>query len=180
MSKLIIALAVIFTVNIGHSFEIEPFAGYGIGSRNDDTSTNFDTKALILGARAGIGIFPMFTAGVQATLLSGGSSDSTTLSQDLSGTEAGVYVKWSAPIMLQAYAGYNILANKTETLAGVDTEFTGNGFFLGVGWTGLPFVVINLEMHRDSYSESKTAGTTTTLNDTTTEMFRLTISLPLP
>ena len=119
---------------------IDPYVGsasttidYEIGSLEDDDSD----AATVFGARLG-GSFTLFSAGVDYQVFSGDDSLTTT----------SAFVGVDLPILLRFWAEYMLSSTfDSEDLddAGIDLIFK-NGYSLGVGFTGLPLVSLNLEL----------------------------------
>jgi hypothetical protein len=86
----------------------------------------------------------------------------------------GLFVSYEFPILLRVYATY-ILSSKADT--GQPADIEGSGMKLGVGWTGLPFVVINLEMTNRTFDEYDGQPLT---NEIDLNTYALVVSLPLP
>jgi hypothetical protein len=166
--------AVMISASVSQAIYFEPYLGlYGTGSGTMTTpsaATQDLTATLGYGLRLGYG-FMGFSAGVDYEM---GKIDSkasgTTTKVDT--TNLGVFGSFDVPVLpVRAYLTYFIDA-KSKTEAGVESK--GKGFKLGVGFTGLPFVVINI----DYYSiKNDTMGGATTDQDI--KMTVLSVSLPL-
>jgi hypothetical protein len=77
---------------------------------------------------------------------------------------------------LRAWAGYGF--NNKVVADNPDGEWSGTAMKLGVGFTGLPFISINLEYTKDTVD--KTSGTVIgTDNDLNHDAYMLSLSLPL-
>ena len=92
-------------------------------------------------------------------------------------TDWGAFVGFEFPILVRVYAGY-IFSAKGE----VSTDFgkakmEGAGTKVGVGFTGLPFVDINVEYRRGTYDDVKIGGVKS--DDTDFSSLMLGVSLPL-
>jgi len=93
--------------------------------------------------------------------------------------ERGGFIGYEFPVLFRVYAGY-IFSGTGTTKAddGTKIEFNeGTGSKVGVGFTGLPFVDINLEYRQMKYPEM-TLGSTDTDTDTTYSTIMLGLSLP--
>lgn len=132
-----------FSTQAQASIVVDPFLAYESGS-NDVTGVGF-------GARIGYGILG-FSAGIEygSTSFSGNGTSGTA-------TDLGAYVGYEFPILLRAYLSY-FLDSKMDSSG---SEFTGNGGYkMGVGYTGLPLISINLETIQRKYSKMDGAEAT--------------------
>lgn len=148
---------------------IEPFLGYGFGSGEYAASgiTTRETKesGMHIGGRLGYQMLG-FMGGLEYRKTSGsykfsGPSSLTSLAAlpdaDYSGTEVGAFIGYNLPILMRAYIGYTFSSkwelegnswrsNNGDELSGSTTTF-------GVGFTGLPFVSLNLEYRMLSFDK---------------------------
>lgn len=98
---------------------------------------------------------------------------------DLNASEWAGFVGFEFPVLLRVYAGYIFSANG-ESQVGNGTKVTvseGSGMKFGVGFTGLPFIDINLEYRRGTYSEFKVGGVKSNV-DTDFNAYMISLSLP--
>lgn len=138
-------------------FLVEPYLGYRVGDLEStpNGSIAYDTSGHSIGARLG-GTFTMFMAGIDYSMGSlsadqtkGGSTD-----VDLDTTQLGIFAGIELPVLLRAWATYYVSANFENSSN--SNEWKGDGIGLGVGFTGLPFVSLNLEYKKMSYDEAPT------------------------
>ncbi len=173
-----IALALLLVFGMGtqaQAFFIEPFVNYGTGDNPDASNTEY--TATEFGARVG-GSTLGFLYGLEYTRFSGDYEAGST-KDDIGGSDIGITVGYDFPIMIRAYATYFLKSEATREST-VDIDFEGSGGTrIGVGFTMLPFININLEMITRSYDEN-TAGGLTTEDDTDLEGYNIGISIPLP
>lgn len=153
---------------------LEPYLGYAFGSSETKgrNSTLFDSefsyKTPYLGARVGYGMMGLsvgvdysFTMADYDTDISVPANSTST---DEFGNKAlGIFANFDAPVLpLRVWATYFLNweseTKKSTTLADVGDTESGKGFGLGVGFTGLPFLAINLELRQISIDESKDAS----------------------
>ena len=126
---------------------IEPFLGYAVSGKEDDGGSA-DIKGMDYGARLGA-TFAMFSVGAE---YAGGSYE-----QDESGgtkfdtTDIGLTFAFDFPIMIRLYATY-FLSSEAKPDSGT-TEKGSGGYRVGIGYTGLPFVDINIEMVKRVYDD---------------------------
>jgi len=184
-SKLTIALLSIFlfTSTVQAGVLVEPYVGYSLGlSKDYDNKTN-DYKTPQFGARLGYQFLGLM-AGVDYSLSSSfdlnqkkittGATSKTPSEKN----QLGLFVGYEFPILLRAWGTYFLDSNFKKTPA-PSKNYSGNGYALGVGFTGLPFVSLNLEYRSFSYDSSKRSGTTTSLNPKWT-MNEILLSVSLP
>jgi hypothetical protein len=205
MRKLITALFLTSTLSVAQAgVHIEPYLGYMLHSSEQktttttalDTTTEYSASSPLLGARLGYGMLG-FSFGVDYSMSTGAfeleqdSPATTTPSDKYKSTNLGLYAGFTFPIMLRVWATY-FINNKLEldkvggTAANSDSmELTGNGLAVGVGWTGLPFLALNLEYRMLTFDEIKRRdGTVVALPSTTfgeleAKEIVLSVSLPL-
>ncbi len=191
MKKTLLKLSLLTAMlipSMSHAFIIEPWAGYALSGGDN----NSDITGPAFGLRAGysfIGGFQIggeyFTAAQEAeyTILS------TTTTYDFDQTGMGAFIGWDLPaIPLRFYLTYffDSEVEFTPSFASiVDKLKAGSGTKIGVGFTGLPFIVLNLEYQSITYDEAELLGQTVTLSDISTSDFGydtifLSVSLPLP
>ncbi|ATH08130.1 hypothetical protein BIY24_09260 [Halobacteriovorax marinus] len=176
---------------------VEPFIGYGIGSAEYTTgSLTADAKNTgpQFGARLGYTAFG-FMGGLEYRKSSGslsydkhtggGTWTNSGVDQDYSGTEIGAFLGYELPILLRAYVGYTFntkweFDKNGAWIGAANDELSGNTTTLGVGFTGLPFVSLNLEFRMielDKYKDVS-LGTETSTDFSSNEVV-LGVSLPL-
>lgn len=182
MKKIIVAMMLMFTTNAG--LLVEPYLGYDIGKFSTEISgTEFEwtTNGPVVGGRLGY-TFLTFMAGVDYSITTLDAEIDTagytsTLS-DFDGNHLGIFAGVELPVLLRAWATYFLSSKLTDN---DDDEYDGSGFGLGVGFTGLPFVSLNLEYRSMTYDEftDVSAGTTSTDRDYDVSEILFTVSLPL-
>lgn len=169
ISKLAIALfsLFLFTSTVQAGVLVEPYAGYSIGLSKDYGNSTYDYSTPQFGARLGYQFLGLM-AGVDYSLSSSfdlNEKDKTTGATTKTSSEknqVGLFVGYNLPMLLRAWGTYYLDANLKNTPVPA-TTYNGNGYALGVGFTGLPFVSLNLEYRSFSYDSSKTSGTKSTL-----------------
>ncbi|MEK6624811.1 MAG: hypothetical protein AABY86_07575 [Bdellovibrionota bacterium] len=120
----------------------------------------------------------------------------TTPSDEYTRNDLGLYVGYKFPLLFRVWGTY-FLKNKMELdksgtteSASDSVEIEGKGYALGAGFTGLPFVAVNLEYRAITYDKIKQRnGTTVTLpysiagtavmNEIEAKDIVLSVSLPL-
>jgi hypothetical protein len=162
--------AVIFVAQAHAGFMIEPFLGYEMGTAKG-TSSSHDLKGLSYGARLGYSV-TMFSFGAE---YGGGKLELDTNPTDhLANTDLGAFVAVDFPVMIRAFATYML---KAEAKEDDGTKLTGKGFRIGVGYTGFPFISINLEHISKTYDEADGHALSA---DFKTDTNMLSVSVPLP
>ncbi|HXH32038.1 MAG TPA: hypothetical protein VNJ01_14610 [Bacteriovoracaceae bacterium] len=156
---------------------VEPLIGYNFGTDVETSTKNYDGSGAALGARLGYQNLG-FQLGVDY-LRSAIDLDSNDFSEDLTMSEWAGFIGFEFPILLRVYAGYIFSASGETESAGQTVEFTeGSGTKLGVGFTGLPFVVLNLEYRAGTFDAIKTVGPEIK-QETDYNSYLLSLSLPL-
>jgi len=163
---------------------IEPYLGYIFSADTKETGSGsgsfdykYDYSGLNYGGRLGYSTFGL-QVGLDYNMASYDyeTSNSTTKLKDAYDFNAfGAFVGFKFPVLLRVWGTYYFnaeLKDKDSGSGGVYTpsgsKFNGNGFGLGAGFTGLPFVNINLEYRSFTYDEGTTsAGVKLNLPDTT-------------
>lgn len=86
--------------------------------------------------------------------------DDNDFDKNIEASEWGAFVGFKFPILLRVYAGYIFSATgDTEDSANNKYEFSkGSGYKAGIGFTGLPFVNINVEYRSGTFDEIKING----------------------
>ena len=154
--KLLIAVIIAFSIVSFHNnkaeagFMIEPYLGYEIGKMTLEGTINNtpippvegDFNGFNLGARLGFTMLT-FSAGVDYMLTTGDDDNNT----ESSINHLGVFVGFDFPVLLRLYAVYMFsVTNSYKDSNGSDVDYEGSGYKVGLGFTGLPLVSINLDM----------------------------------
>ena len=169
---------------------IEPFLGYGLGSGEvSQTSPSIDTKSdgMQFGARLGYQYLGLM-GGLEYRKTSGSYKyDGPATNQvdaDVSGTEIGAFIGYNLPILMRAYVGYSFSStwelDKNSWRGGNGDELSGNTTTFGVGFTGLPFVSLNLEYRMisfDKFIDSSNNSAESTVDESVNEIV-LGVSIP--
>jgi hypothetical protein len=108
--------------------------------------------------------------------------DSSKFKSDMNVKEFAGFVGFEFPILLRAYAGYIFSATAdSDVNIGAGKQSldlsSGKGMKLGVGFTGLPFVDINFEYRKGTFSEMKLGGVKSDI-DTDYSAYMISASLP--
>ena len=175
-------------------FLIEPYLGYGIsgdgslklsgnGTDHDLNYHNF-TFGGKLGAQ-GMGIMGGFDYGASSYKLKSVTS-SNNYEDSVEQDQIGVFFGYNFPVLVRLYASYYFAA----TLDGVDPpsashqidnrdEFTGDGYALGIGFTGIPLFSLNLEFRKFNYDTWKVSGVEQSYIDFSLSEIMLSVSMPI-
>ncbi|RZF23037.1 hypothetical protein DAY19_04500 [Halobacteriovorax vibrionivorans] len=141
MKRLLIAMMIMvagFQANAG--IYVEPYLGYNLAG----DFNNVDTNGVNIGGRLGYSLPMLVSLGLDYNM---GTYDADGTDIDVS--NLGLYAAVDFPILVRAYASYYLNA-KAEIGA---SEYEGSGVALGVGFTGLPFVSVNVEYRTINYDE---------------------------
>tara|TARA_Y100000780_G_scaffold232591_1_gene267920 strand:- start:15381 stop:15959 length:579 start_codon:yes stop_codon:yes gene_type:complete len=160
---------------------IEPYLGYGIGS-GDRNNTDYDYNTPQFGARLGYQMLGLM-GGIDYSLAPEFDLEAETAGStskiDTDKNQLGLFVGYEFPILLRAWATYYLSSKLETTSATATTEYSGGGYALGVGFTGLPFVSLNLEYRMFSYDEVETGSFKGDL-DPELELNEIFLSVSLP
>ncbi|MFP5385007.1 MAG: hypothetical protein ACLGHN_02950 [Bacteriovoracia bacterium] len=179
---LILAFLIINPVKAG--VLIEPVVGYNFSQFEIDNVgfSEENANGVAVGGRLGYQQLG-FQLGLDYLRSSLNVSDND-YKEDLVVSEFGGFVGFEFPILLRVYAGYIFSATgETEADFGAgagkqELEFKdGRGAKFGVGFTGLPFIDINFEYRKGTFSEYK-LGTTKVDEETSYNSFMVGLSLP--
>ncbi|MDD0853320.1 outer membrane beta-barrel protein [Halobacteriovorax sp. GB3] len=190
MKKLLLVLCATLMVNAQAGVLVEPYLGYRLVSGEDSNSskTEYDYNGSVIGGRLGYQFLGFmggldYSRGLGAYELEQKDSSGTS-KNDYTQSSFGLFAGYELPILLRAWVTY-WMSNKLEGDSGAvnGDEFNGSGYGLGIGFTGLPFVSLNLEYRNMTYDEffDKAAGTTTALSgDSEIGMSEILLSVSLP
>jgi hypothetical protein len=153
---------------------LEPYLKYDVTGSDNINGTNSTLTGPGFGARVGYQALLFFFAldyGItNGTVTTNGSSNSFTQNQAF--VEVGVHVP-----LLRAWAGYGFLDSST-TNTNPNITISGSALKIGLGFTGLPLVSINLEYTMDTYTQEKYNSTTTSLSSSNGNTVALGVSIP--
>ena len=151
---------------------IDPYVGIGSTASTLDLATSEKETASsnAVGARLGYS-FILLSAGIDYQMMNAKDA----LDEDMKMTNTSAFVGVDLPILLRFWAEY-FFSSKLDgdTFDTYDTTFK-DGYGLGIGFTGLPFVSINLEVETLNY-DMTVSGIDTDYSNAST---LLSVSLPL-
>jgi hypothetical protein len=177
-SSIFLIFTVLFSLNSYAGLLIEPVVGYNLGAKADFENGEKYSGGVgpSFGGRLGYQNF-----GLQLGLDYLNSTidlDDPDLDDDLSTSEWAAFVGFKFPILLRVYGGYIFSATGETKSGGTKVELEkGNGYKAGIGFTGLPFLEINVE-YRSGTFEEWTSGTIQ--NDTSVDYQSIMVGLSLP
>ena len=138
--KLLIAvIAASFSLSSFAGLLIDPYIGAGTHKTTFDLNTDVDDSSdnlSTVGSRVGLS-FLLLSAGIDYEM------------QKVDGdavTNMSVFVGVDLPVLLRFWGEYFLSSDVEDA----DYEFK-NGYAVGVGFTGLPFVSLNLELQNINY-----------------------------
>ncbi len=156
---------------------IEPVIGYNLKFDFKDDSGTEKGMGTSFGGRLGYQ-----NLGLQLGLdylKSSIKMDDDAYEENVSMGEWAAFVGYEFPVLLRVYAGYIFSATAETESGGSKVEFSeGSGSKLGVGFTGLPFVVVNFEYRTGNFEEGKSGGLTGDA-DLDYKAYMLSLSLPI-
>ncbi|MGZ3789500.1 MAG: hypothetical protein ACXVLQ_13310 [Bacteriovorax sp.] len=168
----VLAIATLTSVTASASLLIEPHLGYNVYGNADYRTALIKYNGPQYGARLG-GQVLGFMAGLDYThstftyktttpTFSGGEDEKKR-------DQIGVFVGYNLPLLFRAWFGYYFSDKVTQTKDGTyrsngDWD-KGHGTEIGVGFTGLPFLSLNLQYRMSTY-DTKNTGTLNPSADT--------------
>lgn len=180
MKKMWLVLALFFGFSgAAHAgVMIEPYLGYEMGTASGsgaEGKTNFTN----FGARLAWTAPVMFWLGLDANIgMSGKFKPDSGSDSDAKRTTYYGVVGVDLPILLRGWVGYGF-SNTFKFDDSANTKWTGKTTKVGVGFTGLPFLSLNLEYIKDTIDkvENDTSSNSSPNVDHSSVMFS--VSLPL-
>lgn len=194
MKKLLIAFLFTVVSSAHAGFLIEPYLNYNFGSgdyKDSGETIDITTSGPNFGSRLGYQ-FLGFMGGMDFNMGSLGwdeKANGTKVSYDLDTTRIGIFAGYDFPILLRAWVGYyfknNAEYSKAYPVDGITKGdgLNGTAIELGVGFTPLPLLSVNVGYRMNTFDEYEADnGTKVALNGdneiSVNEIF-VGISLPL-
>jgi len=168
-SALVLLASFVSTANA--SFLIEPYLGFHMG-KNEQGSTKADVSGLNFGARLGFTSMIGLMGGID--YMTGKLKDDANPKNDITPSQLGVFVGFEFPVLLRVYGVYGISNKSNFKSSSADVDVDGSHIKLGLGFTALPLLAINLEYIAAAYDEAD-GRSITKLNHKT---FGLSLSIP--
>jgi hypothetical protein len=188
--RILAAMTVVFAFSHAAfaGFHVEPFVGYSLSGDFDQevggstlNSGDYTSNGPQLGARVGYGMLGFFGAvEYELSPMLAAPDDNDYDDVDINQTLMGVALGYEFPIAIRAYATYIFSAEGKGSLDNVDPVYRGSGIKLGVGYTGLPFIAINLEVTQLTYDdvESDSSSFDDDFDSFTANYYTLSVSAP--
>lgn len=183
MKKLLLLLSLIASISAHAELLIEPLVGWNTGGHFDfSQGKTYSNRGGAAGGRLGfqkLG-FQLGIDYLHSSFDMGSDDFETNVSMD----EFGGFIGLELPILLRVYGGYIFSASgKARYNDGVqgmqDTDFLkGSGGKVGLGFTGLPFLVINFEYRIGKFSEYEINDVKQT-GDVEYNSYLVSVSLPI-
>lgn len=151
--KRILILALVLTAPFSHAgVLIEPFVGYQVGRTQQTGQSDQKYKTTNYGARVGYQKMGLMVGG---EYLGGqGTEDNGSPAAKLTTTNLGAFVGYEFPILVRVYATYAFDAKLDRKIGTSTTSYDGgNAVKLGLGFTPLPLVSVNLEYIKSTYTK---------------------------
>lgn len=157
----IVAIAALTSFSAKASLLIEPHFGYNLHGSADVDVVTIKYNGTQYGARLGVQSFG-FMGGLDYTHSTFTSKASVPTFGDFEADQKrdqlGVFVGYKFPILVRAWVGYYFSDKTTQTNDGTfgakGDWMKGNGTEIGVGFTGLPFLSINLQYRMSTYDKA--------------------------
>lgn len=172
MKKLLLALLFSVTSMAHADLLLEPYLGYYTGDAKQSPMKE-DLSGLGYGARVG---FQKLGFMVGLDYMTGKMELDSSPSIDVTPNDFGVFVGYNFPILLRAYGVYYFNAKAKYEAGGGSSTNEGTATKLGVGFTGFPFISINVEYLMASYDEDESGSMNPELEH---KVIGLNVSLPL-
>ncbi len=164
---LLLALVLGFSFQSHAALLIEPLVGFNIGTKFDLKFDDFPAqnknysggKGGAYGGRLGYQNFG-FQLGVDY-LKSSIDMNSDDFKTNISMSEWAGFLGYEFPLFIRVYAGYIFSANgSTENSTNQSVDLSkGTGSKFGLGFTGLPFIDINIEYRTATLNQMSYGGT---------------------
>ena len=153
---------------------IEPYLGYGTGSHAIANQSDSMSGA-VFGARLGLNYFGLMGG---LGYMTGSWSDSATSKNTIVPSDFGIFVGYNFPVLLRVYGTYGFSSARKYSNSGTSGSgnFTGSDVKLGIGFSVLPLLSINLEYIAGTFTKQDGNSLNSNLTD---KMYALTVSLPL-
>lgn len=150
------------------SLYLEPYLGYETGKMENPGSSE-NVAGTNLGLKLG---YESLGFALGADYMRGSLKVDSSPSQTGTNQDLGIFAQFTFPILVKVSGTY-FFSNEFEDTG----KLTGSGTKIGVGYTGLPFVSLNLDLISIHYNKFKNGGTVDVDGDRKTWM--LSVSLPL-
>lgn len=184
MKKLLLLVFMISTAHAG--VLVEPYLGYRFGSGEIDVTNSgllngtykYALSGYNLGGRLGysfLGVFGALDYSIgKLEEESDGTPAGVTVTDkkdEYDTTNIGLTVGYEFPVFLRAWGTYFLKSELEETTDSNPDTYEGSGFGVGIGFTSIPIIDLNLEIRKFSYDEvTDNSGTTSLPSNTASEL----------
>lgn len=190
--KKIITLLAFITIQSHAAFLLEPYLNYNIGSGDsteDGVKSDYSSSSFAFGGRVGFQNLG-FMGGLDASMGSFNYDTKTPGEADYENEtdlkRIGVFVGYDFPVLLRVWASYHFLneldITKSNNISISGYKIKGNSLELGVGFTPLPLLSLNIGYRMNTFNELETPTSSETYSGSEqlkiNEIF-LGVSLPL-
>ncbi len=164
---------------------LEPYAGYDMGKMKflsvaGLSGSEWESSGFAFGARVSYTI-PMlfFSLDYNSEMGSARRTSPSSLNSDTSGSTLFLLMGMNLPL-LRGWLGYGLMQETTfKSVPNVgDMTATGSGLKVGLSYSGLSFMAVNLEYIRKSFLAVKTSASEVNA-DGTGDIVRLSVSVPI-
>ena len=179
MKTLVLLFCLLLTLPAKSALFLEPYLGLGMATSGDIEGPEATFEGLSINPGLKIGTTTMFT------FVSFGAEfsyqDSTAEARpsgrelDLTRTDFSAFALFEFPILFRIFGKY--IVGSSMTIGNTDM-IDPDGYGLGVGYTGLPFLSLNLEYRTISWKKIKNNDVESNANGEITEII-LSLSFPL-
>lgn len=163
---------------------LEPYFGYETGKSTGEADiqsvgilqVDTESKGVVFGGKLGYSMMGL-AGGLDYSMFKSKDTDKTGQGNDGDSdvTDTGAFVQFTFPIMFKVSGTYIFNSkNKSD-----DSESTGSGIKIGAGYTGLPFIAINLDYISVKYDDTKVDNAVVNSSDVKSTSYMLSVSLPL-
>ncbi len=139
---------------------IEPLVGFSKGELITDSGSGkdkWDFTGMSYGGRLG---YQQLGFQIGLDYLNSNNNVDHSDWDSLKGSEWTGFIGYEFPVLLRVYAGYIFSATGEGEYQNTNIDLIeGSGTKFGIGFTGLPFVDINLEYRSITYGDGKISGT---------------------
>jgi len=170
------------------SWMIEPYAGYQLGTvKTDDIVTPVDSttgslNGTAFGARIGYRFFMPWVA-LDYTYLNGTFKPNNSLLNNADATQSSLaaVVGVDLPVLFRVWAGYGFMNNLNlkDSVTSITNKLSGSYTKVGLGWTLLPLVSLNLEYQMNNYNKLNSNDIKQTYDKFDHNALMVSVSLPL-
>lgn len=140
---------------------LEPYLGYGMGnisatSKVGNVDAGGTTNGIGAGLRLGYKLPVMFWFAADYGMITGGKAKFSSQDYDAKGSDLWLDVGVDLPVLLRIWAGYGIQNTYDIDVNGTSDKYTGgSNMKLGLGFTFLPLVSLNLEYMMYSFADNE-------------------------